>query len=534
VLVAEDGVLTESVASVPQMDREGKWVLCGGSQAIVFDEDWQPIASAPLGSDNTYRFSLSDLTGEQRVLLAAAVEDSGQDRVLLGDAKPAESLELWHRRLGHRNKRDLGHAIAKGLVHGPSKEAAVNRKSGVCEACAKAKSTRHSFARVKEDSLTKKTAMPLRPKETAVRRMDTDLKGPFSVEGPKGERHMQLFTEVDHRYRVCKTLVAKSDALSAVREYIKVDLASEGQKLLQYHSDSAPELISKDMVHMLAEEGCRVTYSPSYTPELNGVAERSNRTIWEAAYAMLLACSFPALFWVFAVVYATICTNMLPTQTINGWMSPFQSKYGAVPSVSMFHIFGCIAYVHVSEQLRDSTFAEKAYKGFFVGLKWPLLDRFLVYIPALDKVVESAHVLFDEVTKVEKSRDELLIVDPQRRALKDFTYLVHLAYRDDENGVMYVTTRVTTMRSYIVAFRAPVVGGRLGQEEPTPIHAQDVERMLRAYYETHRPQMWSNNALINVCNVLQVHPTMASGLITRKVAWSRALRSPQSRPRARQ
>lgn len=102
---------------------------------------------------------------------------------------------------------------------------------------------------------------------------------------------------------------------------------------------------------------------------------------------------------------------------ISGWMSLFQSKYGAVPSVTMFHIFGCIAYVHVSEQLRDSTFAEKAYKDFFVGLKWPLLDCFLVFIPALDKVVESAHVLFDEVTKVVKSSDELLIVGPQRRAL---------------------------------------------------------------------------------------------------------------------
>lgn len=83
--------------------------------------------------------------------------------------------------------------------------------------------------------------MPLRP-ETAVQRMDTDLKGPFSVEGPKGERHMQLFTEVDHWYRVCKTLtlVANSCALATVREYIKEYLASERQKLLQYHSDSSP------------------------------------------------------------------------------------------------------------------------------------------------------------------------------------------------------------------------------------------------------------------------------------------------------
>ena len=76
-------------------------------------------------------------------------------------------------------------------------------------------------------------------------------------------------------------------------------------------------------------------------------------------------------------------------------MSPFQAKYGMVPDGHIYKIFGCVAYVHINTQLRDSTFAEKAYKGYFVGLKWPLLDRFLVFVPALDKVVESAHAQFD-------------------------------------------------------------------------------------------------------------------------------------------
>ena len=129
-------------------------------------------------------------------------------------------------------------------------------------------------------------------------------------------------------------------------------------------------------------------------------------------------------------------------------MSPFQAKYGVVPKVDVFHVFGCISYVHVAEQLRDSTFADKAYKGFFVGLKWPLLDRYLVFVPALYKVVESAHVLFDEVTPTTRKGDDILVVDPTRKTLKDFEYLRNLAYVDDENGVTYVTTRVTTQRVY--------------------------------------------------------------------------------------
>ena len=102
---------------------------------------------------------------------------------------------------------------------------------------------------------------------------------------------------------------------------------------------------------------------------MNGLAERSNRTIWESVYSMWLASNLPAMFWVYAAQYAIVCANELPINTSSGWMSPFQSKYGVAPVVSIYHIFGCIAFVHVAEELRDSTFADKAYRGYFVGLK---------------------------------------------------------------------------------------------------------------------------------------------------------------------
>jgi len=187
-------------------------------------------------------------------------------------------------------------------------------------------------------------------------------------------------------------------------------------------------------------------------------------------------------------------------------MSPFQAKYGAVPVVTIFHVFGYVAFVHVAEALRDSTFADKAYKGYFVGLKWPLLDRFLIFVPTLNKVVESAHILFDEVTQVTRPDDDILVVDEKKREVKDFHYLMGLAYADDESGVTYVTTRVTTQRGFIVAFRAAVIDGRQGKEEPRPIHARDVELMLQKHWETHTPMMWRDNALTRICHELQGAP----------------------------
>ena len=193
-------------------------------------------------------------------------------------------------------------------------------------------------------------------------------------------------------------------------------------------------------------------------------------------------------------------------------MSPFEAKYGLIPDVSYFRVFGCVAYVHIPEQLRTSTFAEKAYKGYFTGLKVPEFDRYRVYVPALDKVVESAHVLFDEYFPLVRKDEELLIVDPERKTVDDFKYLDGLLYVDNESGIQYVTTNVRVQMGYIVAPRAPITDRSRGSEEPTPFHAKDVELMLIEYLKLNVMKRWDNdtNKLFVVCSTTQGAPTRES------------------------
>ena len=381
VLVIADNTLSENIASVPRFDRDGNYVVFGGGHAHILPADAREkieevlrdtahVAHAKLDSDNTYRLLLQDVVGSERVML--------------GSATPEETLELWHKRLGHRNKRDLGHAIKTKLLRGISDKASVHKKDGLCDACVRAKSTRTSFSRAAPASLSEEESRStLFPVNKVVKRTDTDLKGPFSVPGMKGELYFQLFTETDSKFSVIKFLSAKSQAPLTVQEYIDVDLASEGQSLLEYHSDGAPELISREITLLLAARGCKLSYSAAYTPEQNGLAERQNRTVWESAYAMWMASALPALFWTYACMYANIIRNVLPTSTTAGWMSPFEAKYGVSPDVHIFRVFGCIAFVHVPAATRDSTFTDKAERGYFVGLKWPLLDRYLAFVPTV-------------------------------------------------------------------------------------------------------------------------------------------------------
>ena len=55
-----------------------------------------------------------------------------------------------------------------------------------------------------------------------------------------------------------------------------------------------------------------------YTPEQNGVSERYNRTIMEAARTMLLHATLPLSFWAEAVNCAVFVRNRSPMTTLPG------------------------------------------------------------------------------------------------------------------------------------------------------------------------------------------------------------------------
>ena len=197
------------------------------------------------------------------------------------------------------------------------------------------------------------------------------------MKGYRDELYIQLYTSQNDKWREGILLKAKSEAPDGLAELVNIRLAAEGLSVLEYFSDGAPELISRQIVEFLASKGCKVHYSPPYTPERNGLSEISKRIIWEAAHAMMLNTCLPLMFWTYAVMYAIVINNFLPTNTALGWMSPYQARYGKVPDVSVFRTFGCVAYIRIDQSLRDKTLVDKAYKGYFIGLKWPLVDIFL-------------------------------------------------------------------------------------------------------------------------------------------------------------
>ncbi|GJX85088.1 ribonuclease H-like domain-containing protein [Tanacetum coccineum] len=68
-------------------------------------------------------------------------------------------------------------------------------------------------------------------------------------------------------------------------------------------------LLTKDVIELCGSKGIKREYSNARTPQQNGVAERKNRTLIEAARTMLADSFLPNTFWAEAVSTACYVLN---------------------------------------------------------------------------------------------------------------------------------------------------------------------------------------------------------------------------------
>ena len=83
-----------------------------------------------------------------------------------------------------------------------------------------------------------------------------------------------------------------------------------GANIKKLHSDGAKEYLALQDSLGGGEES--KSFSPPYTPELNGIAERVNRTMVEGALAMLIQANLPSCLWPFALKHAIYVRNRIP------------------------------------------------------------------------------------------------------------------------------------------------------------------------------------------------------------------------------
>ncbi|GJX67958.1 retrovirus-related pol polyprotein from transposon TNT 1-94 [Tanacetum coccineum] len=133
------------------------------------------------------------------------------------------------------------------------------------------------------------------------------------------------------------------------------------------------------------------------TPEQNGVVERRNRTLVEAARTMLSAAKVPLFFWAEAI--ATTCFTQNRSLVIpRHEKTPYHIINARKPSVKFFHIFGSLCYIVRDGENLDKM-KEKGDACIFVGYSTQS-KAYRVFNKRTRMIVETIHVNFDELPQM--------------------------------------------------------------------------------------------------------------------------------------
>jgi hypothetical protein len=166
-----------------------------------------------------------------------------------------------------------------------------------------------------------------------------------------------------------------------------------GYKISTVRSDQGGEFTANDFEAFCTQQGIRHQTTPAYTPQLNDVAERKNRTILDMARSLLKAKKLPKQYWAEAVSCAVYLLNRCPTRSLQA-VTPQEAWSGHKPSVTHLRVFGCVAYAKIPDA-RRTKLDDKSEKCIFIGYG----DRrmgYKLYNPITKKVIMSRDVIFEE------------------------------------------------------------------------------------------------------------------------------------------
>ena len=218
----------------------------------------------------------------------------------------------------------------------------------------------------------------------------TDVCGPMSVASFSGCRYFVSFVDEYTGYIFIVPIARKSDVLKQFKLYLAWVERTFSCAVKRVQSDHGGEFIA--LKDYLSLKGIEHTMSLPYSPNLNGMAERVNRTIVEWARTMLEHASLPKIFWAEAVVHAARVRNVLFCPRDRS-LSSLQLMSGRKPDVSYFRVFGCLAWYHLPKEKRTKLDA-KSIKGIIIG--YLQNKQYKVWLPERSIAVVSRDVTIVE------------------------------------------------------------------------------------------------------------------------------------------
>jgi len=299
------------------------------------------------------------------------------------------SSDLWHKRLSHISEKGLNCLVKKNLL------------SGLKEA--KLENYAHCFAG-KQHKVSFKSHPPSRKSEL-LELVHSDLCGPMRTKTFGGGLYFVTLIDDYSRKLWVYVLKTKDQVLGVFKQFQASVERDTGKKLKCVHIDNGGEYCGP-FDEYCRQQGIRHQKTPFKTPQLNGLAERMNKTLMERVRCLLSEAKLLGSFWGEALYTATHVINLPPVVVLKVDVSN-RVWYGKDVSYNHFRVFGCKTFVHVPKDERSKLDA-KTIECIFIGYGHDEFGyRFYDHVEK--KLVRSRDVIFvedqtiEDIGKTEKS-----------------------------------------------------------------------------------------------------------------------------------
>ena len=261
----------------------------------------------------------------------------------------------WHRRMGHVGLEAIKSMIKKNAVIGLDLNAE-NIKRDLCEICVKCKTHRSSFA-------SDKPILPTAPLEC----IHSDICGKIQV----GEGNVQYFITFVDGFTgfVCVYAMKSRDGepLQCLDNFVKqMKIACPSHTIKRLHCDNGGEYTA--MSNYCLEHSIKLTHSPPDCPQMNGIAERVNRTLCNLVRCLLSDAKLLRYYWPQALNVAVYIKNRVLTKAVTNAASdktPYERLYGLKPDISNLRVFGCVCFVNVKTRTKlEDTYERVILVGY--------------------------------------------------------------------------------------------------------------------------------------------------------------------------
>ncbi|GJT44021.1 retrovirus-related pol polyprotein from transposon TNT 1-94 [Tanacetum coccineum] len=221
-------------------------------------------------------------------------------------------------------------------------------------ACEKGKHHRASFKTKRSFSINK-----------CLHLLHMDLFGPIKPQSISHNKYTLVIVDEYSRYTWVFCLKKKSDAADCIISFIRKMENINEVKVKELRSDNETEFKNYKLEEFCDEMGISQNLSSPCTPKQNGVAERRNRTLIEAARTISIIVKR----------HGKIAYDVFR---------------GRSHDISYFYMFGCPVHIH-NHKDHLGKFDEKADDGFFLGYS-PVAKAFRVFNIRGQEIEETYHI----------------------------------------------------------------------------------------------------------------------------------------------